>query len=219
MEFASEMVIKATLLKMRMAEVPTTLDPDGRSRPPHLRPWRDGWRHLRFMLLYSPRWLFLLPGAILMLLGIVGMAALWNGPVMIGRVMLDVHTLVYAAMAALMGYQAVIFSLFTRIFAVSEGLLPEDPGLKRAFKYLTLEVGLLAGGILIVLGLAGSIYAVAYWSSRSFGPLDPQRTLRLVVPSAFALMLGFQTALNSFFFSVLGLRIRRLDGPRGPEAS
>jgi glycosyltransferase involved in cell wall biosynthesis len=214
MEFASEMVIKSTLLKLRITEVPTTLDPDGRSRPPHLRPWRDGWRHLRFMLLYSPKWLFFWPGIVLMFIGLVGMAILWPQPVVIGRVVLDVHTLLYCAAAALMGYQAVVFSLFTKIFAISEGLLPEDPRLNRIFDYITLEVGVIIGVILMLLGLAGSIYAVAYWSGQSFGPLDPVKTLRLVIPSAFTLMLGFQTFLNSFFFSVLGLRIRRLETPK-----
>jgi len=210
MEFASEMVIKATLLGMRIVEVPTTLSKDGRSRPPHLRPWRDGWRHLRFMLLYSPRWLFYYPGLILMLLGMIGMVALWSGPVIVGRIKLDVHTLVYASTMALIGYQAVLFSVFSKVFAVSEGLVPDTPRLRRMSKYFGLEVGLIVGVILLLAGLGGSVWAVHYWSSRSFGNLDPEQTLRLVVPSAFTVMLGCQTILASFFLSVLGLRVRRL---------
>ena len=167
------------------------------------------------MLLYSPKWLFFWPGIASMYIGLVGMAILWPRPVVIGRVVLDVHTLLYCAAATLMGYQAVVFSLFTKIFAISEGLLPEDPRLNRIFELITLEVGVIIGVILMLLGLAGSIYAVAYWSGHSFGPLDPVKTLRLVIPSAFTLMLGFQTFLNSFFFSVLGLRIRRLETPKG----
>jgi glycosyltransferase involved in cell wall biosynthesis len=209
MEFASEMVIRATLLGMRIAEVPATLDPDGRSRPPHLRPWRDGWRHLRFMLLFSPRWLFLIPGLILMLVGVVGTGLLWRGDLSLFGVHFGVHTMLYAAMTVLVGYQAVIFSVFTKTFAISEGLLPEDPVLTRVFRYLTLEVGLVAGAVLLALGTAGTVSAFSYWSAKSFGPLNPERMLRLVIPSAFTFMLGCQTILSSFFMSVLGLRIRR----------
>jgi hypothetical protein len=210
MEFASEMVVKATLMGMKITEVPTGLAPDGRSRRPHLRPWRDGWRHLRFMLLYSPSWLFLFPGLAMMILGLLGIVALWNGPVAIGRAHFDVHTMLYAAVAVAVGFQAVLFNVLTRIFAVSEGLLPEDPWLNWLFKYLTLEVGLIVGVLLIALGLSGSIYAVVYWGSRDFGPLNPRSVLRLVIPSAFTLMLGCQIVLASFFLSVLGLRVRRL---------
>jgi glycosyltransferase involved in cell wall biosynthesis len=210
MEFASEMVIKSTLMHLRISEVPTTLSPDGRTRPPHLRPWRDGWRHLRFMLLYSPRWLFLFPGLILMIAGAIGVAAIWFGNVSFGRVHLGVHTMLYAAVAMVIGFQATTFSYFTKIFAIREGLLPEDPRLTRTFKYITLESGLIVGIFLILLGISGSVYALMFWSSRSFGPLNAEGMLRLVIPSALMLMLGFQTVLSSFFLSVLGLGIRRL---------
>jgi glycosyltransferase involved in cell wall biosynthesis len=209
MEFASEMVIKATLMNLGIAEVPTTLDPDGRSRPPHLLPWRDGWRHLRFMFLYSPRWLFLIPGLLLMLLGTIGVAVLWQGDVAVGSIRLGVHTMLYAAMAIAAGYQAVTFSIFTKVFAISEGLLPEDPRLTRLFRHITLESGLAAGFVLLLLSAAGTIYAISYWSARTFGPLDPSKLLRLVIPSAFMFLLGCQTVLNSLFLSVLGLRVRR----------
>jgi len=212
MEFASEMVIKATLMNMRIVEVPTTLDPDGRTRPPHLLPWRDGWRHLRFMFLYSPRWLFLIPGLLLMLLGSAGVAILWPGDVAVGNIHLGVHTMLYAAMAMAAGYQAVTFSLFTKIFAISEGLLPEDPRLTRVFRHVTLESGLAAGFVLLFLSAAGTLYAFSYWGARTFGPLDPSRMLRIVIPSAFAFLLGCQTVINSLFLSVLGLRVRRLKG-------
>jgi glycosyltransferase involved in cell wall biosynthesis len=211
MEFASEMVIKSTLINLRISEVPTTLSPDGRKRPPHLRPWRDGWRHLRFMLLYSPRWLFFVPGILLMLVGLLGVAILCRGAVNIGRIQLDVHTLLYAAIAVLIGFQAVAFSIFSKIFAVSQGLIPEDPELTRVFDYITLEVGIAFGAVLIILGTGGTIYALAFWRSRSFGPLDPDQMLRMVIPSAFTLMLGCQIVLSSFFLSVLGLRVRRLE--------
>jgi glycosyltransferase involved in cell wall biosynthesis len=208
MEFASEMLVKATLRNMRITEVPTSLSRSGRSRPPHLRSWRDGWRHLRFLLLYSPRWLFLYPGAALMLLGLLVGFWLLPGPRTVGRVTFDVHTLLYAAMAMVTGFQAVIFAVFTKVFAISEGLLPEDPRWNKLFRWITLEVGLFAGGVLLVAGLAGSIYALGDWGARSFGRLDPFQTLRLVIPAVTLLVLGSQIILSSFFLSVLGLKRR-----------
>jgi hypothetical protein len=212
MEYASEMVIKATLLRMRVTEVPTTLAKDGRSRPPHLRPWRDGWRHLRFMLLYSPEWLFLFPGLALMVLGTMVGAWLLPGPRWLGGIQFDVHTLLYAAMGVLVGFQAVIFAVLSKAFAISEGLLPPDPRLDAMFRRVTLEVGLTAGFLLLLLGLGGSAFAVWRWGVAAFGPLDASRMLREVIPSATALTLGCQVVLSSFFLSVLGLRVRRLDG-------
>ncbi len=206
MEFATEMVVKASLLTLRIAEVPTTLSPDGRSRPPHLRTWRDGWRTLRFFLLYSPRWLFLYPGLALMLVG--ALVGLWLLPMprTVGSAVIDVHTLVYAAVAVLLGFQAIAFAVFTKMFAVSEGLHPADPALDRLFRYVTLEVGLLAGSALTLAGLVTSFYAVGIWGSQHFGPLDYSHTMRLVIPAALFLTLGVQTVFASFFMSVLGLR-------------
>lgn len=208
MEFASEMVVKATLQKMRIAEVPVTLSPDGRSRRPHLRRWRDGWRHLRFLLLYSPRWLFLYPGLLLMLGGLVAGSWLLSGPIYIGRVGFDVQTLLYAAVAVVIGFQAMIFALFTKVFAISEGLLPEDQKINKLFRIITLERGIITGTVLVLGGLAGSIYAVSFWDEKSFGPLDPSKTLRIIIPSITALIVGCQTILSSFFLSVLVLRRR-----------
>jgi len=213
MEFASEMVIKATLLGMKVTEVPTTLSPGGRSRAPHLKPWRDGWRHLRFMLLYSPRWLFFYPGLFLMLAGMAIGLWLLPEPRPVGRVVLSVHTLLYAAIAVMVGFQAVLFSVLSRIYAMYEGLLPPSARLERLFKYITLEVGLGVGILVFLGGLTGSILAVVKWGQSGFGPLDAPRTLRLAIPSAMALMLGCQAILASFFLSVLGLRIRRLEEP------
>jgi glycosyltransferase involved in cell wall biosynthesis len=208
MEFASEMVVKATLHKMRITEVPTTLSPDGRSRPPHLQTWRDGWRYLRFLLLYSPRWLFLYPGALLMLAGLVTGFWLLPGPRKIGSVTFDVHTLLYGAMAILVGFQAIAFAVFTKIFAVSEGLLPEDPRLNKLFRWVNLELGLIVGGVIMLTGIVGSVYALTSWGERSFGPLDSSQTLRTVIPAVTCLTLGCQIIFSSFFLSVLGLRRR-----------
>lgn len=208
MEFATEMVVKATLLHLRIAEVPTTLSPDGRSRPPHLRTWRDGWRTLRFFLLYSPRWLFLYPGIALMLVGAA--LGLWLLPAArtVGGVTLDVHTLVYAATFVLLGFQAIAFACFTKLFAISEGLLPPDAALDKLFGYITLEVGLAVGAVLTMLGLGASIYAVSGWGAQHFGMLDYSRTMRIVIPAALCLTLGAQTIFASFFLSVLGMRRR-----------
>jgi glycosyltransferase involved in cell wall biosynthesis len=217
MEFASEMVVKATLLGMRISEVPTTLAPDGRSRRPHLRTWRDGWRHLRFLMLFSPRWLFLYPGALLMLAGIAAGAWLLPGPRQVGGVVLDVHTLTYAAAAVLIGFQSIAFGVFTKVFAITEGLLPEDPRLQRLFSVITLEVGLLVGAAFLLAGLVASIWALSSWGEGSFGELDPEKMLRIIIPAALALALGCQIILTSFFLSVLGLGRQRGQG-REPSA-
>ena len=202
MEFASEMLVKATLHKIRITEVPTTLFPDCRSRPPHLRTWRDGWRGLRFMLIFSPRWLFLYPGGLLIFLGLVVGRLLLTGP----KIIFDIHTLLYCSTAVIIGFQAIIFAVFTKFFAISEGLLPEDPRLNKVFRYLNLEVGLIVGCTLLLVGLSGTIYAFWTWGVHSFGGLNPFVMMRLVIPSATLITLGFQIILSSFFLSILGLK-------------
>jgi glycosyltransferase involved in cell wall biosynthesis len=208
MEFASEIVVKATLFHMRISEVPTTLSPDGRSRPPHLRSWRDGWRHLRFLLLYSPRWLFLYPGLLLMALGLATGLWLLPGPRVVGHVTFDVHTLLYSAAAVVIGVQAILFALFAKIFAITEKLVPPDPRLDRLYGFVNLERGLIVGGVLMVVGIAASLFALGSWSAQLFGPMDPSRTFRIVIPAVLALVLGSQMTLASFFFSILGLSRR-----------
>jgi glycosyltransferase involved in cell wall biosynthesis len=208
MEFASEMVVKATLHHLSIAEVPTILSPDGRSRPPHLRSWRDGWRHLRFLLLYSPRWLFLYPGALLMLAGLVIGLWLLPGERIIAGVHFDIHTLLFAGIAMILGFQAINFAVFTKVFAISEGLLPEDIRLRRVLDIVTLEIGLVVGVILLLVGVTGSVYALSGWGRTSFGPLEPTHTMRIVIPSVTALTLGFEIILSSFFLSILGMKRR-----------
>lgn len=208
MEFASEMVVKASLLGMQVGEAPTSLRPDGRNRRPHLRTWRDGWRHLRFLLMYSPRWLFLYPGMALIAAGAAGCAWLLPGPKVIDGVEFDIHTLLYAFVAVLLGFQLVAFAVFTKVFAISEGLLPEDPRMARIFRYVTLETGLVVGGLMVLLGIAGSIFAVFGWAKLGFGNLDPQHMLRVVMPSVFALTLGIQIFFSSFLLSILGINRR-----------
>jgi glycosyltransferase involved in cell wall biosynthesis len=208
MEFASEMVVKASLLHMKVSELPTTLSPDGRSHPPHLRTWHDGWRHLRFLLMYSPRWLFLYPGIASILLGVAVCAWLLPGPRRIGNTVFDVHTLAYAFGSMLVGFQLIAFAVFTKVFAITEGLLPEDPRMNRWFRYIKLETGLIVGFLLVVIGLAGSLFALSNWAQTNFGPMNSERLLRIVMPSVFALTLGPQVIFSSFFLSILGLRRR-----------
>src|SRR6266550_453729 len=205
MEFASEMVIKASLKGMRIAEVPVALRPDGRSRPPHLRTWRDGWRHLRFMLLFSPRWLFLYPGLALFAVGVVLSALLLAGPLHVAGVRLDVHTLLVAGFLALIGYQLVLFAVFTKIFAVRTGFHPPHPMLEAVFRYVTLEVGLATGSLMVLTGFVGLVLAVASWGSVGFGNLDPSLTMREVIPAVVLLALGTQTVFASFFISILSI--------------
>ena len=208
MEFASEMVVKSTLHKLRIAEVPTALQPDGRSRPPHLRSWSDGWRHLRFLLLYSPRWLFLYPGMLLMTAGLVAGVLLLQGPVVIAGLGFDIQTLLYAAAAVILGFQAVAFAVFTKVFAISEGLLPGDPRLDIERIKVSLERGLIVGASLILTGLVCSVYSIWSWKQVSFGGLNPAHTLRIIIPAVTALIIGVQIVFSSFFLSVLGLRRR-----------
>jgi glycosyltransferase involved in cell wall biosynthesis len=206
MEFASEMVVKASLFGMKIAEVPTTLSPDRRDRPPHLRSWRDGWRHLRFLMMYSPRWSFLYPGLALLLGG--SAAALWllPGPRRLGSVTIDIHTLLYAIMAILIGFQAVAFSIFTKVFAITGKLLPEDPRLNWLFRYFRLETGLAMGGALMAAGIGLGLYSLFLWNAHHFGPLDPTRTVRIVASTIVLFTLGVEISLSSFFLSILGLR-------------
>lgn len=208
MEFASEMVVKSSLIGLNIAEVPTTLSPDGRSSPPHLRTWRDGWRHLRFLLLYSPRWLFFYPGMFLMVTGLVILAWLLPAKRTVGSVAFDVDTMVYAIGAVLVGFHACIFAVSAKIFGISEGLLPRDPRVDRWSRYINLETGVGLGAALIAIGLGATIYAVSIWYRSGFGNLSPAAVLRITLPSVAALMVGVEILFTSFFLSLLGLKRR-----------
>jgi hypothetical protein len=209
MEFASEMVVKATLAKQKVTEVPTTLVKDGRSRPPHLRSWRDGWRHLRFLLLFSPRWLFFNPGLVLLVLGLGVGAAVATGPVTIGGVSFDVDTLVACGAMVDIGFQAVLFWLFTQVYASAEGFLPTYPRVQQVLGKLSLERGLLAGALVGLAGLTGLVFSLTYWQGQSFRHLNYEHALRLMVPSVTALVLSCQIILGTFFLSILGIRQTR----------
>ncbi|MEO6803052.1 MAG: glycosyltransferase family 2 protein [Granulicella sp.] len=208
MEFASEMVVKSSLARLRMTEVPTTLSPDGRSRPPHLRSWRDGWRHLRFLLLYSPRWLFFYPGIATLILGLVLSAALLPGPLTLRGYTFDVDTLTYSLGLVLIGTHIIVFAVSAKVFGTQEGFLPENPQFERFFKIITLEVGLLFGCALLLVGTGILVYALTIWHAAGYGDLSPQRMLRLTLPSATAFMLGIEAIFGSFFLSLLGVNRR-----------
>jgi glycosyltransferase involved in cell wall biosynthesis len=217
MEFASEMVVKATVKKLRFAEVPTTLSPDGRGRPPHLRSWRDGWRHLRFLLLFSPRWLFLYPGFFLFIIGLLTMAWLLPQPIRVGQITLDIHTLFYGALAVVIGFQSMLFWVFAKIYGEREGIVPPDPWFGSVARAFPLETVLAAGAAMLLLGLVLGAYAVGAWHVQHFGSLSPSAEMRLVIPSGTMILLAFQAIYGAFFVSMLDIRATRLVSQDEPD--
>lgn len=214
MEFASEMVMKASLAKMKISEVPITLHKDGRNRPPHLRPWRDGWRHLRFMLIYSPRWLFLVPGIVCVAFGGSLGIATYFGLSDVGGVHLDAGALAVAAAVLLAGTQFIAFAFVTKVFAIGEGLLPDDARFSRIFRIFTLERGLILGVLSLVAGIALFVHAFWQWRNVGFGDLPYSENMRLIVASTTLSLLGVQVIATSFLMSILGLRTARRKPPQ-----
>ncbi|MEO5357534.1 MAG: glycosyltransferase family 2 protein [Nitrospirae bacterium YQR-1] len=206
MEFASEMVVKATLFKLKLAEVPTTLSPDGRSRAPHLRSFRDGWRYLRFLLIFSPRWLFLYPGIFMVLFGTVISILLMKGPLPFLGAYLDIHTMLYASASIVIGVQSVVFSVFSKVFAINAKLIPDNDRFIRAVKSFSLEKGIMLGTLLTASGLAATLYAVSLWEKTSFGRLDSALMMRITIPAVTTLTVGILIILSSFYLSILGLK-------------
>ena len=207
MEFASEMVVRSTLAEKRIVEVPTTLSKDGRSRRPHLRSWRDGWRHLRFLLMYAPRWLFLYPGLSLVLLGFLAMAVVLPGPLRVGSVIFDVHTLLVGTAAILVGSEILLFFILAKQYAIKAGLLPEGPNFRFFRRVTTLEKAVFVGAALSVTGLAGLALALVEWGLAEFGKLDYSHMMRLVVPSVTLLALGVQVVMAAFVSGILDLKV------------
>ncbi len=219
MEYASEMVVKATLARLDVREVPTTLSPDGRSPAPHLRSFRDGWRHLRFLLLFWPRWLFLYPGIALLWLGLVVGAILLPGPVRYGSVTFDIHTFLMAGLFVIMGVQAIAFAIIGRRFASRYGFIPPSGTYDRLLESLTLERVLLAALVLMGVGVAGLVWGVAEWADRGFGHLNPSTTLRPLIVATTALVCGFQLMMSGFMSSMINIPIyeRRVTDPLPPD--
>jgi len=203
MEFASEMVVKATLADLRVAEVPTTLSPDGRSRPPHLRSWHDGWRHLKFLLTFAPKWLFFYPGAALGGVGLILLVALLPGSVHLGSVTLGVHTLLFAAAGVIIGAQLMSFAVVARLFGVRERLWPSSPRIELARRMFTIDRTCVAGAVMLVVGIAVAVAAVGGWAGRGFGNLDVEGTMRLAIPSVVLCALGVQALVTGFFTALL----------------
>jgi len=217
MEFASEMVISATLKSLKITEVPITLHPDGRSRPPHLRPWRDGWRHLRFMLIFSPRWLFLAPGLSLALGGALASFGLAFTPVQWGTVSFDTGTMAVACMSVIIGGQLVAFALFTKVFAIGEGLLPQDAKFSSIFRFFSLEKGLCLGLVILVAGCGLLLRGVWFWRQAHYGVLPYADNMRRLIPAVTLLVTGIQIIFSSFFLSVLGLKTASRKPPELPD--
>ena len=210
MEFASEMVVKASLARYRIEEVPTTLKKDGRSRPPHLRSWHDGWRHLRFLLIFAPRWLFVYPGLFAFFVGAIAVGVLSFGGVQIGAVGFDVTTMVYASALCVTGYQSLLFFWLTKLYATQEGFLPASPRYRSIVARWSAERGLLIGLGLFVVGVGIGVVQVLRWGSLDFGPQDATEVVRIAIPSALGIMLGFQTVMMSFFSGVLSTPLREV---------
>jgi glycosyltransferase involved in cell wall biosynthesis len=206
MEFASEMVLKASLNGLRIMEVPTTLRPDGRGRPPHLRSWRDGWRHLRLLLLFSPGWLFMVPGMALLILGVFGQLALLPGPLMFSSMGLDVHTLLYCAGATILGLQLLLFGALAKVFAVGQGVLPRSRLIELFLELVPVEAGLIFGGIMVTAGAVLTTSSIAAWDASMWGQLDPSVGMRSAIPAVTLLVTGMQVVFASMFVGVLGLR-------------
>lgn len=205
MEFASEMIVKATMADLRIAETPIVLHPDGRSGPAHLRTFHDGWRHLRFMLLYSPTWLFLVPGFLGFLFGALGFLLILPGPLWVGRVGFDANTLLVCSLSMLVGSQCIIFGFFARVFAITERLIPENRALAKVFSLVTLETGLTVGVVVSGVGALLLLTDVVYWARHGFGEMPYPVGLRIVIPAVTLLALGIQIVFSSFFLSMLGL--------------
>jgi glycosyltransferase involved in cell wall biosynthesis len=205
MEFASEMIVRASLAGYRIEDVPTTLSPAGRSRAPHLRPWRDGWRHLRFLLVYSPRWLFFYPGLLLLVIGLGGVVALLPGAVRLGDVLLDRNSLVASCFAFLIGLQSVTFGILVRRIATRKGLLPERKWLNPVLEAMTLERNLLGAVLLVLVGIAGAVWSFYQWAGLGFGELNDPVLPRVFTFSLTLISSGVLLALTSFLASVIDL--------------
>ena len=203
MEFASEMIVKATLAGYRISEVPTTLSPDGRSRPPHLRSWRDGWRHLRFLLMMSPRWLLLYPGLALLLMGFAAQAVILRGPIIISSIGFDIHTMLYAAGASILGLQLVIFSLIARAIGCVKGVFPSTPNVARLWKIVSLERGIVLGLSIGAFGLGLAVRSVALWLDAHLGALDPTEMMRYAIPSVTLMISGAEIVFASFVLNLI----------------
>ncbi len=209
MEYASEMVVQATLHKLKMIEVPTTLSPDGRTRPPHLRSWRDGWRHLKFLMMYSPNWTFLYPGLILSGIGLLIMVAIGIGPSRIGTINFGINTMMYGATSLLVGVNISLFSMFTKAYALSSGFIPNSPKTVGLLERFTVEKGVVIGVILTILGIIATIIAFVIWGNHSFGNLQPESIMKITIPATTLIAIGIELVFASFFLGILEIKRKK----------
>lgn len=208
MEFASEMVVKASLNNLKIAEVPTKLKKDGRSRPPHLRSWRDDWRHLKFLLMHSPNWLFMYPGMFMFAVGLLLILSLLPAPIEFFGVTFDIHTMLFGASFVILGYNMILFSIYTKVYATSIGMLPGNSNINVMRRYFTPDTGTIVGIIVFMIGIFGSFYSFSRWGRLSFGELTPSSMMRIAIPSVTCLIVGLQTILSGFFLGILGIKHR-----------
>lgn len=208
MEYASEMVVKATLNELKMIEVPTTLSPDGRSHPPHLRSWRDGWRHLKFLMMYSPNWTFLYPGLILSIIGLLVMIFIAIGPMKIGNVNFGINTMMYGSVGILVGINIILFALFTKAYALNSGFIPKENKAVSFFERFTVEKGVVFGACLTMLGLIATVIAFIIWGNNSFGSLQPESIMKITIPAATLIAIGLELIFASFFLGILDIKIK-----------
>lgn len=211
MEYASEMIVQANLNKLKIAEIPTTLKKDGRSRPPHLKSFQDGWRHLKFLLLYSPKWLFLIPGLILMIVGLVGTIAFLFKNIQIGSIVLGIHSRLYLGAMVVVGLQMIIFSLFAKIYAINSGMHPKQDKITKFLNKITLEKGLVIGAVLTIIGILLTIYSIVVWNKNAWGNLDPIKVMPITIPAVYLIIIGVQVAFASFFLGVLNIEYKKSD--------
>lgn len=209
MEYASEMIVQSTLNGIKIAEVPTTLKKDGRSRPPHLKSFQDGWRHLKFLLMYSPKWLFMIPGIILFLIGLIGSVAFIFGDLHIASVVLGVHSRLYLGAMAVVGLQIIIFSLFAKVYAVNSGMHPKEDKITKFLAKITLEKGLIVGILLTIVGFGLSIYSIVLWKNAEWGALEPVDVMPITIPAVYLIISGVQIAFASFILGILNIDYKR----------
>ena len=209
MEYASEMIVQANLNNLKIIEIPTTLKKDGRSRPPHLKSFSDGWRHLKFLLLYSPEWLFLIPGLILMLIGLTGSIIFIFRNIQLGSIVLGIHSRLYLGAMVVVGFQMIIFALFAKIYAMNSGMNPKKDRMIRFLSKITLERGLVVGFFLAIVGIGLTIYAMVLWEIRDWGNLDPVKVMPITIPAVYLIIIGVQMAFASFILGILNIEYKR----------
>ena len=211
MEYASEMIVQANLNNLKIVEIPTTLKKDGRSRPPHLKSFSDGWRHLKFLLLYSPKWLFLIPGLILVIVGLLGSIAFMFNNIRLGSIVLGVHSRLYLGGMVVIGLQMIFFSLFAKVYAINSGMHPKKDKISKFLSKITLEKVLILGLLIAFIGAGLTIYAVVLWQKRNWGNLNPVDIMPITIPAIYMIIIGVQIIFTSFMIGILNIEYKKIE--------